>query len=404
MKEQNNTYLTSAHNHNTIITMNRETTCIVIGAGPAGLACALGLSNVCKKVHLVEKHASFEKRGATFGMAKNGQLALEEISPDLVEYMKEIGLKAGFSDTLVFVWWEMRDAILKFVRQRDNIQLYTGEEFTDIIDDNSESHVKVTFQSGLELSADFVVGADGVHSHVRNVLGLSPPIMSENTLFRGSLQVPESSSPELKGCLEKGMVPLSVDEKGKVYFVLFNFHERHPSRLAWILSTSVDVENGNGDNIVTPFNLIDDHVKDEAKSQLVKEILNLSDEEHLKPYPKTSIIDLSDETIKTYNNGGWGGRGRITLIGDCAHAMRPTDGYGGSMAMEDAVILCRILKGSLEQDIPIQDLLHKYEAERLPRVKRVYDNQCERYETRMQKGQRPGPQSPEFMDWLLAGV
>ena len=45
----------------------KDLTAIVIGAGPSGLATSLSLSNVCKKVHLVEKHPTFEKRGATFG-------------------------------------------------------------------------------------------------------------------------------------------------------------------------------------------------------------------------------------------------------------------------------------------------------------------------------------------------
>lgn len=377
--------------------MNQQRKVIVIGAGPAGLACALGLSNVCEKVYLVEKQASFEKRGATFGMAKNGQLALEELSPDLMEHMREIGLKAG--NTLVFVWWEMRDAILKFVKQRTNIEMFCGEEFTRIDDD--DGGVKVTFQSGLELSADFVVGADGVHSQVRNALGLAPPIKSETTLFRGSLQVLDMASAELKGCLGKGMVPLAVDKPGNVYFVLFNFHERHPGRLAWVLSTSIDIQK---DGQVTPFTLIDEYVTEEKDLHLMKEILRLSDKDHLEPYPKTSIIDLSGDTLDAYERGGWGGRGRITLIGDAAHAMRPTDGYGGSMAMEDAVVLTRILQNNADQDVSIQDLLQTYESERLPRVKKVYDNQCERYDTRMQKGQRPGPQSQEFMDWLLAGV
>ena len=58
---------------------------IVIGAGPSGLACALALSNVCKKVLLVEKHANFDRRGATFGLSKNGQNVLDELSPGLFQ-------------------------------------------------------------------------------------------------------------------------------------------------------------------------------------------------------------------------------------------------------------------------------------------------------------------------------
>jgi 2-polyprenyl-6-methoxyphenol hydroxylase-like FAD-dependent oxidoreductase len=81
--------------------------------------------------------------------------------------------------------------------------------------------------------------------------------------------------------------------------------------------------------------------------------------------------------------------------------MRPTDGFGGSMALEDAVVLSRILKDGKES-LPV--LLRRFESERLSRVKRVYDNQYERYDTRMREGKMLGPQPQEFIDWLLAGV
>ena len=39
-----------------------------------------------------------------------------------------------------------------------------------------------------------------------------------------------------------------------------------------------------------------------------------------------------------------GGKGRITLIGDAAHVIHPTDGQGGSIAFEDAAVHSRLLK------------------------------------------------------------
>ena len=76
------------------------------------------------------------------------------------------------------------------------------------------------------------------------------------------------------------------------------------------------------------------------------------------------------------------------------------------MAFEDADVLHRILSQLYkdDEDVGIELLLRRYEAERLPRVKRVHDNQRERYEMRMGSGRNPGPQSEEFMTWHLAGV
>jgi 2-polyprenyl-6-methoxyphenol hydroxylase-like FAD-dependent oxidoreductase len=375
--------------------LDEERVAIVIGAGPSGLATSLGLSNVCKKVCLVEKHPSFEKRGATFGMATNGQKTLDELSPGLRSYLEEIGLSGAAGGSLVFVWWEMRDAFLHHVRQRKNVEVYCGEEFTDI--QQSENGVVVKFKSGLELKGDFLVGADGVHSQVRKALDLPPLLVSETTNFRGTLQVPETASPGLRALLEKGMVPLAVGQGKTIYFVLFNFHTRHPGRLAWVLATQLDVHNGKN---ITPFDIAREHVKDEDQLRLLEEIFTLSDEEHLKAYPKSSIVDLSDNILASFGTG-WGGKGLITLVGDAAHGMRPTDGFGGSMALEDAVVLSRILE---DRKDPLSVLLRRFESERLPRVKKVYDNQFERYEARMRDGRSLGPLSQDFLDWLLAGV
>lgn len=371
-----------------------DTTAIIIGAGPSGLATALGLSNVCRKVLLVEKHPTFEKRGATFGMGVNGQKALDELRPGLKDYMTNIGLSSSAGGALVFVWWEMRDALLKYVKESENVELYCGEEFTHI--DDEEEQVTVKFKSGLELCADLLVGADGVHSDVRDVLNLSPPIVSETTNFRGHIHVPDSASPELRGLLDGGLVPLYSADGKEIYFVLFNFNERYPGRLAWILSTSLDVDGEKWN----PFTIAREFVSSPEKLKLIEEILHLSHQEDLKPYPKTSIIDMSDDALR-HLGGGWGGKGRITLVGDAAHGMRPTDGYGGSMALEDAVVLSRRLR---EKSEPISAMLRRFESERLPRVKRVYDNQYERYAARMEHGQRLGPQSEEFLEWLVAGV
>jgi hypothetical protein len=83
----------------------------------------------------------------------------------------------------------------------------------------------------------------------------------------------------------------------------------------------------------------------------------------------------------------------VTLTGDAAHACRPTDGQGGNQAFEDAVVLCRTLK----DDLPIQQTLRKFEETRLPRVKRIHDDQ--RYENRTEWL----PVHPEAMRFIDEG-
>lgn len=61
------------------------------------------------------------------------------------------------------------------------------------------------------------------------------------------------------------------------------------------------------------------------------------------------------------------GTGRVTLLGDAAHAMPPFLAQGAAQAIEDAMVLAQCLKGA--SNIPAA--LRQYEALRIPRTARV---------------------------------
>jgi 2-polyprenyl-6-methoxyphenol hydroxylase-like FAD-dependent oxidoreductase len=72
---------------------------------------------------------------------------------------------------------------------------------------------------------------------------------------------------------------------------------------------------------------------------------------------RTDIADLRPLTV-------WG-RGRVTLLGDAAHAMTFNVGQGACTAIEDAVVLARWLGQSSDVDAA----LRAYEAERIKRTR-----------------------------------
>ncbi|MFD0257460.1 FAD-dependent oxidoreductase [Kitasatospora indigofera] len=67
-------------------------------------------------------------------------------------------------------------------------------------------------------------------------------------------------------------------------------------------------------------------------------------------------------------------RGRVVLVGDAAHACPPTLAQGAAMSLEDAWVLAQILTSKDEFD---EQLLLDYHARRLPRVRMVVDNSCQ---------------------------
>src|SRR3569623_829409 len=87
----------------------------------------------------------------------------------------------------------------------------------------------------------------------------------------------------------------------------------------------------------------------QSLAPLIRELFRLSREADVTAVYDNSVVRLPVfDTSKPLQ--GWGGTGRITLIGDAAHAMRPASGQGGSMAFEDAYLLCRKLEALPETE------------------------------------------------------
>ena len=116
------------------------------------------------------------------------------------------------------------------------------------------------------------------------------------------------------------------------------------------------------------------YMTDPFHQKVLEEIYELADDRELHYPLAMAVIELHDTVNKR-----WGGNGRVLLIGDSAHAMRPASGLGGSMAFEDAVVLSRLLEkggvGSLKTKESAEALVHEFEASRFDRVKRIWDDE-----------------------------
>ncbi|CAB9499096.1 heptyl-3-hydroxy-4(1H)-quinolone synthase [Seminavis robusta] len=425
---------------------------VIVGAGLAGLSLALGLTSGTIKnsagkdndrwrVHLVEKQFNFSRTGATFGLQPNGQKALKELAPGIVEELNQVGLFIPQSGGTMLGWWNVRDALLARVQQEASkpdgtakISLHTGYLLQDVLD--SEDGVNVTFQKHkkqadsnsieqagdsnlLTLQASILIGADGVNSSVRDHLGLPKAKWTNVVMWRSRLYIPPNkddpkSTPAadiLRPYLDIPIVPLGVRLRGCTNYAFFNFHQKTPGTMALVANYKLDQEQA--DKSMQQFvpgtsvqSFLEAQADDEKEVQEIRAMAELCDHDGLHHPIKQKVVVLPEEDGK-----GWGGKGRITLLGDAAHALRPASGQGGSMAFEDAVVLCRVLQkkfGSSKQDqaptkTEIEQALQEYENTRLPRVRKLWVDQWERAEATY-KNITVKPWDEEFSNWVFQGV
>lgn len=493
---------------------------LIAGCGLAGLATAVGLVTKFEREHqkkdknkkkkkdddaaaaaavvddtiqivIVERRWHFENRGATFGLAPNGQIALEEIAPtSVLEGLKEIGIHmAETSGGYMLPWWKVRDALLHLVQEtspyKDKISVHLGcvlDEVQDMGDEDDEDKpLKVSFQQVEQSSSsgssntetvdplqssthlpppqtqqfDLVIGADGVHSQVRTkVLNLPPPVSTDTMVWRGSVLVDEVAIPDLKH-LQDNPVGKVVIFGENIILAYFNFHSKLPGTIAWVLSCrnakkqrkairgaagggEGEEDSTSSNSTLTPMDMIgayyeslssDQQEAEEAKFQEAKLVFDhTNDPSDLTWSTEMAIVDLDSQSCRDTNR--WGGRDRITLVGDAAHSLRPASGLGGSLAFEDAALLSRYVitgtgmksssddvenkkkdeednKGDEGDTTPtsMAQRLADFEAQRLPRCQSLSRDQTLRSTLAYKLGfGKVHAWDPRYRDWVFQGL
>lgn len=186
-----------------------------------------------------------------------------------------------------------------------------------------------TFANGRSTEADFLIGADGIHSRVRaQLIDDGDPIDRGYTIWRGiSAKVPREIAPA---------TAIEFQGRGK----RFGIGPVGSGRVGWWASAN----RGDTDDLARLF---------EDWYQPVLELIEST--------PATSII--KNNALDRPSNKTWG-RGRMTLLGDAIHPTTPNLGQGGCLAIEDALVLGMCFKkyGASE------DALRNYERARYKRT------------------------------------
>jgi salicylate hydroxylase len=201
------------------------------------------------------------------------------------------------------------------------------------------------FADGTEIAGDIVVGADGIHSLVRT-------------------QLFGADKPRFTGCMcWRGLVPVDRIPKGLIERSSSNWMGPHGHVVHYY------VRRGEMVNFVAI------HDTDEWTEE--SWIREASRDELMATYAKWNprllrLFECSDRYFK------WGlfdreplsrwTKGRVTLLGDSAHAMLPFLAQGAAMGIEDGCALAELV-ARLPDDL--DEALRRYEALRVPRTRRA---------------------------------
>lgn len=190
-------------------------------------------------------------------------------------------------------------------------------DYEHVVDEMGRRRVWAVMKSGDRWEGDILVGADGIHSKVRQKLvGKGDPTYSEYTCYTGiaDFTPPDIDTVGYRVFLGNGRYFVSSDVgDGKMQW--YGFHKEPQG--------GKDNENERKQRLLGIFGDWTDMVTDLIRATPETDVL------------RRDIFDRPPVFKWTKNN--------VILLGDSAHAMQPNLGQGGCMAIEDAYQLARDL-------------------------------------------------------------
>jgi len=337
----------------------------VVGAGMGGLAVAATLRQVGIDVQVYEQATRFGRIGAGIQMMPNSMKVLRGIGVE--ERLRQIAF-APYSHL-------NRDAytgeLLRELPMPDNLYNapYLCMHRADLHDalasvlpgdiihlnkklvglEHSGGQVTLAFADGSKAKADAVVGADGVHSVVRDlIVGPDAPLhkgrIAYRAVFDASLMGGFDIGPSRTKWWGKDrhiVIYYITAARDEIYFVT-----SQPEDAKWMTTESWSTK-GDMDVLRAEF---------AAFNPEVRKVLNACPEAY-----KWALMERDPFTHWV--------EGRIALIGDACHPMPPYMAQGAAMALEDAAVLARCLEGAGADGF--NAAFKRYEANRKPRATQI---------------------------------
>ncbi|HWS39849.1 MAG TPA: FAD-dependent oxidoreductase, partial [Arenimonas sp.] len=321
---------------------------VIIGAGVVGLSAGLVCAQQGLNVVIVEAHAPMPWQPdkpdlRVYALALDNQNLLEQLGvwPDIKAKHanpyktmtvfdevsgKPLQFKAAElgRNTLGYIVEHnlLVDALWSAVLQNKRITLFCPDKIQAL--NNLEQEVEISLQSGRQLTAKIVIGADGARSKVRDLLGI------------------ESNAHDYQ-------------QKGLVAFIKTELPHQDT---AWqrFLSTGPLAFLPFANNVCSIVWTLPNERADELMQADVEAFCLALDSAFAGTLGKTSLISeraafpLKRQLAKTMMQD------RTLLLGDAAHAVHPLAGQGVNLGLRDVAELQKVFANGQAKQIELLDL------------------------------------------------
>jgi FAD-dependent urate hydroxylase len=366
---------------------------LVVGAGVGGISVARGLLRDGHDVTVFERRPDVKAGGGAVTIWSNGATVLGQLGVDMdgagqplstVRVVTATGRRVTNVDLTAIV--DRLGAPVRMVPRRVLLERLLEGFPVDRIRCNTraigvvstQNGVRLEFEDGSSAEGDLLIGADGLHSKVRGIVGAQPAEPTGWCSWQGLVTLPHIA--------DKHVAQMIIGEHGNI-----GLWPAGGSDVQWWfdLPWSPDfVRPGR------PIDMIRSNFKgwsdsaDRVLATLTDEDLARSPFPHFRhPIPRP-------------------GQGAVTLLGDAAHTMPPTLAQGTNQALLDTMVLCKAISdfvkgcnGNNNRDL--SSALRWYENTRRRKVKAVSwvtTLQVSRSEAAL----RPAAMiSDRFMTWAL---
>lgn len=337
----------------------------IVGAGLGGLTAASTLRMAGLDVHVYEQAGRFTRLGAGIQMMPNSMKVLRRIGIeervrgtsfepyshlnrqwDTGAVMRELPMPESLFDApyLCMHRGDLHEALAS-VLPADII--HRAKKLVGL--DERGGRVTLTFEDGERAEADAVVGADGVHSIVRDIIiGPDTPIhkgrIAYRAIFPSALMGGTDVGPSRTkwwGVDRHIVIYYTRPDRSEIYFVT-----SVPEPAEWLTRESWSAMG-------------DVHDLRKAYDGFhpdVRAVLDACPDCH-----KWAILER--EPLPRWSEG------RVVLLGDACHPMTPYMAQGAATAVEDAAVLARCLAEVDGDDV--SGAFTRYEAHRKPRTSRI---------------------------------